>query len=164
MVSLSWNSWCLYVISPSSSNITYCHNFCHINCHNFCYNYLTSQTVIDYLSLLHRSTTFSPSFTVCHVDSCGSSCCAILFGLRIFLFHPFTEILHFFFFFWLREMRTSWHGLAFWYTSTWLWLGFVISVFFFFRDTHSPIKINRPLNHEVWCNLWEIIRSARQTP
>ena len=86
-------------------------------------------------------------------------------------FFCFTSFLYwnfapFFFFLGKREMRTSWHGLAFWCTSTWLWLGFVISGFFFFFShyTHSPIKINRPLNFEVWCNLWEIIRSATQTP
>ena len=55
---------------------------------------------------------------------------------------------------WLSDALVHGYDLALWF------LGF----FFFSHDTHSPIKINRPLNFEVWCNLWEIIRSATQTP
>ena len=124
----------------------------------------------DCLLLLHGSTTFSPPFTVYHVDSCGSSCYVVLFGLRIFLFHLFSLLkfctfFYYFFFFgrgkwgrvdmvWLSDALVHGYDLALWF------LGF----FFFSHDTHSPIKINRPLNFEVWCNLWEIIRSATQTP
>ena len=101
----------------------------------------------DCLSLLHGSTTFSPPFTVYHVDSCGSSCYVVLFGLKIFLFHLFSllKFCTFFFFFWVRgkwgRVDMVWlsdalvHGydLALWF------LGFFFSFFLMTLTVQSKL-------------------------
>ena len=55
-----------------------------MKCHSFCYNYLTSLIVTSCLSLSHRLTTFSPLFTVFHMNYCGKNCGLICAG-RIFV-------------------------------------------------------------------------------